>query len=405
MIVAGIMSGTSLDGIDVALVDIRGRRFTVHKFWTVPYPAKVRKAILAAGGAADLARLHFLLGELYAEAVRQGGVRPDLVACHGQTIHHEGEPLKFLGRRVASTLQIGEASVVAERLGVPVVSDFRPADIAAGGQGAPLVPFVDYLLFRHRRRGRVALNIGGIANVTAIPPGASPAEVIAFDTGPGNMVIDALVERYTGGKMHYDKDGRLAARGRIHLGLLEELLADAYYRRHPPKSAGREQYGAAFVARLVKSRLPAPDLVATATALTAAAVAEGVRRFVPFRPDDLIVSGGGARNPEIMGHLAAFFPGTEVATSSDFGIDVDAKEAIAFAVLGYETWRGRTSNLPAATGARHPVVLGKITAAGGGRPGRCQGRAPVSGGGAAPRPSHPDSRAGHSKRNAWTRAR
>jgi anhydro-N-acetylmuramic acid kinase len=205
--------------------------------------------------------------------------------------------------------------------------------------------------------------------------------------------------------MHYDKDGRLAARGRIHLGLLEELLADAYYRRHPPKSAGREQYGAAFVARLVKSRLPAPDLVATATALTAAAVAEGVRRFVPFRPDDLIVSGGGARNPEIMGHLAAFFPGTEVATSSDFGIDVDAKEAIAFAVLGYETWRGRTSNLPAATGARHPVVLGKITAAGGGRPGRCQGRAPVSGGGAAPRPSHPDSRAGHSKRNAWPRAR
>jgi anhydro-N-acetylmuramic acid kinase len=361
MIVAGVMSGTSLDGIDVALVDISGRRFTVKKFWTVPYPAKVRQAIIEAASPADVARLHFLLGELYAEAVRRGGARPDLVACHGQTIHHEGAPAAFLGRRIASTLQIGEASVIAERLGVPVVSDFRPADIAAGGQGAPLVPFVDYLLFLHPRRGRVALNIGGIANITAIPPGGPPEQVIAFDTGPGNMVIDALVARCTGGKRRYDRDGRLAARGQIHLRLLEDLLSDAYYRKRPPKSAGREQYGDAFVRRLLKSRLPMPDLVATATALTAAAVAVGVRRFVSFPPDDLIVSGGGARNPEIMGHLEAFFPGASVAASTAFGVDPGAKEAVAFALLGYQTWRGRPSNLPSATGARHPAVLGKIT--------------------------------------------
>jgi anhydro-N-acetylmuramic acid kinase len=361
MVVAGIMSGTSLDGIDVALVDVRGRGFTVKGFWTVPYPAKVRQAILRASSAAEIARLHFLLGELYAKAVEKGKVRPDLVACHGQTIHHEGDPAPYLGHRVSSTLQIGEAAVIAERLGVPVVSDFRPRDIAAGGRGAPLVPFVDYLLFRHRRRGRVALNIGGIANITAIPPASTPDQVIAFDTGPGNMVIDALASEHTRAKLPYDKDGRLAARGRIDQALLGELLSEPYYRRRPPKTAGREQYGRAFVEKLLATRLPLLDLIATATALTAASVALAIDRFVPMPVDELIVSGGGARNPEIMKHLAALLPGIAIATSSDFGIDSDAKEAIAFALLGYETWRGRPSNLPSATGARHPVILGKIT--------------------------------------------
>jgi anhydro-N-acetylmuramic acid kinase len=361
MVVAGIMSGTSLDGIDVALVDVRGRSFAVKGFWTVPYPAKVRQAILSAASAAEIARLHFLLGELYAKAVEKGKVRPDLVACHGQTIHHEGDPVPYLGHRVSSTLQIGEAAVIAERLGVPVVSDFRPRDIAAGGRGAPLVPFVDYLLFRHRRRGRVALNIGGIANITAIPPACTPEQVIAFDTGPGNMVIDALASEHTRGKLQYDKGGRLAARGRIDEALLGELLSEPYYRRRPPKTAGREQYGREFVEKLLATKLPLPDLIATATALTAASVALAIDRFVPMPVDELIVSGGGARNPEIMKHLAALLPGVAVATSSDFGIDADAKEAIAFALLGYETWRGRPSNLPSATGARHPVILGKIT--------------------------------------------
>jgi anhydro-N-acetylmuramic acid kinase len=361
VIVAGIMSGTSLDGIDVAIVDIRGKRISVEAFHTTPYPAKVRQAILAASSVADIARLHFLLGELYADAVLKCKPRPELIACHGQTIHHEGEAVSYLGRKIASTLQIGEAAVIAERTGIPVVSDFRPRDIAAGGQGAPLVPFVDYLLFRHRRLGRVALNIGGIANITAIPGGATPEEVVAFDTGPGNMVIDALVWEHTKGKSKFDRDGRLAAKGHVNKMLLDKLLTGSYYRKRPPKTAGREQYGRKYVERLLATRLTMLDLIATATALTAATVALAIERFVPMRVDELIVSGGGARNPRIMNHLAAFLPGVAIATSSDFGIDIDAKEAIAFAILGYQTWHGRPANLPSATGARRAVVLGKIT--------------------------------------------
>jgi anhydro-N-acetylmuramic acid kinase len=251
--------------------------------------------------------------------------------------------------------------VIAERTGIPVVSDFRPRDIAAGGHGAPLVPFVDYLLFRHRRLGRVALNIGGIANITAIPGGATADQVVAFDTGPGNMVIDALVSEYTKGKLKFDRDGRLAAKGHVDKRLLDKLLAGSYYRKHPPKTAGREQYGREYVEKLLATGLLALDLIATATALTAATVALAIERFAPMRVDELIVSGGGARNPRIMDHLAAFLPSVAIATSSDFGIDIDAKEAIAFAILGYQTWRRRASNLPSATGARRAVVLGKIT--------------------------------------------
>jgi anhydro-N-acetylmuramic acid kinase len=363
MIVAGIMSGTSLDGIDVALVDVRDRGFSVKAFWTVPYPAKMRQAILNASTVPEAARLHFLLGELYAKAVLKGKVRPELIACHGQTIHHESDPVSYLGHKVASTLQIGAAAVIAERTGLPVVSDFRPRDIAAGGRGAPLVPFVDYRLFRHAHRGRVALNVGGIANITAIPPGATPEQVIAFDTGPGNMVIDALAADYTGGKQDYDKNGQLAARGQVDRRLLASLLRDAYYRKRPPKNAGREQCGRPFVERLRAAGLPVLDLIATATALTSSTIAIGIRRIVRCPVDELIVSGGGAKNSEIMKHLAALLPGVAVATSSDFGIDIDAKEAIAFAILGYETWRGRPSNLPSATGARRPVILGNITPA------------------------------------------
>ncbi len=377
MRVAGLMSGTSLDGIDVAVVEIEGRGWSKQirtlTFRSVPYPEKVRRAILAVSNCpthtAAIARLHFLLGELYAEALlatlRRAGIPREsvaLIGSHGQTIYHEGAPVKFLGRRVASTLQIGEAAVLAERTGIPVVADFRPRDIAAGGCGAPLVPYVDYLLLRHRKLGRVALNIGGIANLTAIPPGASPEEVIAFDTGPGNMVVNALAELHTRGRWKYDRDGRLASRGRVDRALLDRLLAAPYYRRPPPKTAGREQYGREFVARLLATGARLPDLIATATALTAAAVAVGIERFVRprMRVDELIVSGGGAHNPRILAQLAGFLPGVAVATSDHFGLDVDAKEAVAFAVLAYETWRRRPANLPSATGARRAVVLGKI---------------------------------------------
>jgi anhydro-N-acetylmuramic acid kinase len=366
------MSGTSLDGIDVAIVDIEGRRIQPVAFRSTPYPDAVRKAILGVSNAktatAQIARLHFLLGDLYATAVQttmgRNRVRDvELIGCHGQTIYHQGERERFLGKPVAATLQIGEAAVIAERLGVPVVSDFRTRDMAAGGKGAPLVPYVDYLLFRHARRGRVALNIGGIANVTAIPHGAKQDEVFAFDTGPGNMVIDALVAEFTKGRWHFDRGGRIAAHGKVDRALLDKLLAGRYYGQRPPKTAGREQYGVEFVAKLKRTRLPGRDLIATATALTAAAIASGIERFVrpKMRVDDMIVSGGGVHNMTLMAYLQAFLPDIRIATSDECGINADAKEAVAFAVLAYETWRGRAGNLPPATGAGRPVTLGKIT--------------------------------------------
>jgi len=384
MRVAGVMSGTSLDGIDVAVVEISGRRVETIGFLCTPYSEPVRSAILGVSDSASISRLNFQLGELYARAVlrairRYGPV--ELIGCHGQTIYHEGG---------AHTLQIGEPAILAERTGVPVVSSFRARDIAAGGQGAPLVPYVDYLLFRHPKRTRIALNIGGIANITVIPAGAAPGDVVAFDTGPGNMVIDALAREMG---LPCDRGGKIAASGRVDVALLDELLADPYYRRPPPKSAGREQYGAAFVARLKNSGLPMPDLIATATVLTAATVAQAllpaVSALVPTccaaakrrearngsanrksrrgtqecvrHGTDLIVSGGGVHNPQILAHLAGFLPGIAISTSTDHGINADAKEAIAFAVLAHQTWRKRPSNLPSATGARHAVVLGGIT--------------------------------------------
>ena len=362
MRVAGVMSGTSLDGIDVAIVEIRGRggnqQVETIGFTSTPYPATVRAAILGVSNCpthtAAISRLNFQLAELYARAVltavkRYGPV--DLIGCHGQTIFHEGR---------SNTLQIGEPAVLAERTGVPVISNFRSRDIAAGGQGAPLVPFVDYLLFRHARRTRVALNIGGIANITVIPAGCAPEDVVAFDTGPGNMVIDALALEFSGGKLKCDRGGRIAASGNVNRALLNKLLSDDYYRRKPPKSAGREQYGVEFIARLRKSGAALRDLIATATVLTAATIAGAVHRVVRGTAD-LIVSGGGTHNPQIMAHLAGFLPGISISTSTDHGINADAKEAIAFAVLAHETWRRRPSNLPSATGAERAVVLGCVT--------------------------------------------
>jgi anhydro-N-acetylmuramic acid kinase len=358
MRVAGIMSGTSLDGIDVAIVEIRGRRVDTIGFTSTPYPAAVRAGILSVSNCpthtAILSRLNFQLGELYARALlaavkRYGPV--ELIGCHGQTVFHEGR---------CNTLQLGEPAVLAERAGIPVVCNFRARDIAAGGEGAPLVPFVDYLLFRHPRRTRVALNIGGIANITVIPAGCAPRDVVAFDTGAGNMVIDALAREFSGGKLNYDRGGRIAASGNVNRALLDSLLRDAYYRRQPPKSAGREQYGVEFVARLRKSGAPLRDLLATATVLTAATIAMAVERTVAG-PTDLIASGGGTHNPQIMAHLAGFLPGVDLSTSTDHGIDADAKEAIAFAVLAHETWRRKPANLPSATGAKRAVVLGSIT--------------------------------------------
>jgi anhydro-N-acetylmuramic acid kinase len=361
MRVAGIMSGTSLDGIDTAIVDISRKRVTTIAHHTVPYPEATRRRILDVSNTqcttAQISRLNFELGELYAKAVKKTcdlrGVplaSIQLIGCHGQTIFHEG----------SNTLQIGEASVIAERLGIPVVSDFRTRDIAAGGHGAPLVPFADYLLFRSRKLNRVALNIGGIANITVLPADADPDQVIAFDTGPGNMIVDQLVERLTGGSRRFDRDGTIANRGHVNRKLLDSLLAAAYFKARPPKTAGREQYGREFVAQLVATRLPLEDLISTATAFTAATIAAGIERFA-VGTNEVIAAGGGIHNRQLMAQLAAFLPGIRVTTTAEFGIDPDAKEAIAFAILAHRTWFGRSGNLPSATGAKHAVVLGKLT--------------------------------------------
>lgn len=358
MRVAGLMSGTSLDGIDVAVVNIRGRKFDVVSYKSFAYPGEMREKLLNVSNCethtAQISRLNFLLPELYARAVRRCGVpleTIELIGCHGQTIFH--------GRN--STLQIGDGSVLAELTGVPVVSDFRPRDMAAGGRGAPLVPFLDYRLYRHPKLGRVAVNIGGIANITAIPPNARADKVLAFDTGPGNMVVDQLIAIHTNGAQKFDRGGALAARGQLKERLLDDLLRAPFFRQRPPKAVGREQYGREFVTDLVKTGVPLPDLITTATAFTAAAIASGIRRFVKHPVDELIVSGGGVHNRTLMRYLQTFVPAARQRISDEFGINSDAKEAICFAVLAYETWNRRPSNLPSATGAKRPAVLGKIS--------------------------------------------
>ncbi len=329
------MSGTSLDGIDIAIVEIRGTRIETIAFRSTPYPKSVRQALLNLSDVAEVSRLNFLLGELYAKAILAMREPVDLIGMHGQTIYHQG------GRH---TLQIGEAAVVAERTGVSVISNFREADIAAGGQGAPLVPFVDCLLFGNSKKRRVALNIGGIANLTVLP------EAVAFDTGPGNMVIDALVSHMTKGRQTFDRDGRIARGGTVRWEVLTRLLANPYFRRRPPKSCGREQFGREFSQDLIATGLPPADLIATATELTVRTIAGAAGS------GEVIASGGGVHNTWLMERLGSLVP---IRSSADFGVDPDAKEAIAFAVLAYRNAMRRPGNLPSATGARHPVVLGK----------------------------------------------
>lgn len=382
MIVAGVMSGTSADGIDVALVRISPPRdgkaawphFALLAHAAYPYPERVRMAVLGAMNApaasvAELARLNILLGELYAEAVLATAQRfalgPELVGCHGQTIFHQGAPQRFLGRKLAATWQTGEGAVIAERVGVPVVSDFRQADMAAGGHGAPLVPFLDFLVYRHTKLGRVVQNIGGIANLTAIPAGASPRDVIAFDTGPGNMVMDALADKLY--HRPYDRDGRMAATGQVLEEVLRAELTNSFFRQAPPKTAGREQFGREYAERFLQAcgGTSKADALATATALTARSIAGAVRRFVLKKGTfhELIVAGGGAKNPTLMGMLANELKRLkiELRSSEEFGIPSEAKEAVAFALLAFQTWHRKPSNLPSATGASRPVVLGKVS--------------------------------------------
>jgi len=378
----GIMSGTSADGIDVALVRVAGRKASLENFAAFPFPARVQKAILKLGeGRAvttgEISQLNFLLGELFASAAlaackkfRVAPARIAVIGSHGQTVFHQGTPAAFNGRRIASTLQIGEPSVIAARTGITTVGDFRPADMAAGGQGAPLVPFVDFLVYRHPLIGRVALNIGGIANVTVIPAGATLADVFAFDTGPGNMVIDALVRHFTRGRKGFDRNAEMAAKGKLLPGLLRTLLRDKYFSKQPPKTAGREQYGERYLRTLLSnreaSRANPEDVIRTATILTALSILDAFHHFIApnAKIGELVVSGGGAHNPLLIAQLESGLEGVRVREAGELGVPGDAKEAFAFAVLACETLRRRPANVPGATGAKRAVVLGKVCYAG-----------------------------------------
>jgi anhydro-N-acetylmuramic acid kinase len=433
MLVLGLMSGTSADAIDVALAHISGAPPRLNakllNHTSINFPPKLRKEILRVAeqqpiSSGDVSQLNFRLGEVFAEAALTGcrrfriaPKRIALIGSHGQTIFHQGQPVPYFGGKTASTLQIGEASIIAARTGITTVADFRPADIAQGGQGAPLVPYADYVLYRHEKLGRVSLNLGGIANITVIPASAKPAQILAFDTGPANMLIDALVAHFTRGRQHFDRNASLAQQGRSIPALIDALMRDPYLKLAPPKSTGREYYGRSYLQKLLalgKRHDAKPnDLIRAATIFTALSIVDALNRYVlpKTKIHQLIVSGGGAQNPLIFAQLSAalsvsahpevvgarfsasqprltginpvgaqhaapllgkastsrkpgFFRSSnqiQILPSSNLGVPEDAKEAFAFALLAYETFHQRPSNIPSATGARRPTILGKIS--------------------------------------------
>ena len=383
MLVAGLMSGTSADGLDIAIVRITPNplKLKLLSHDSYAYPKPLRAAVLNAmdsqsTSAAELARLHWRLGEFAAESLSQTIAKqkqkPQLAGTHGQTIYHQSTAKPYLGKDLRCTWQLGEPSLIAARNHIPVVSDFRPADMAAGGQGAPLVPMLDYTLFAHKRDNRILLNLGGIANLTAIPANSAQEKLIAFDTGPANMVIDALMQRLY--SKPFDRNGAIAKRGTPLQSVLNTLLEDPYYAAPPPKSTGREQYGEAFVTRLLKlcGKARPEDIISTATALTAQTIYTAYQRHVwphlaitaPLaRATDLIAAGGGTQNQTLMRMLSTLFEplGIRVTTTDTHSLPSQAKEAAAFALLAYLTWHNQPGNIPAATGAIHPAILGKIT--------------------------------------------
>ena len=374
------MSGTSADGIDVAIVDITPHRRKIVAYAMFPYPAAIHKAVLSLcdpqhSHVDDICHYNFLLGRLFAEALIKTCQKNriplksiDTIGSHGQTIFHIPSGRKYRGEPIRSTLQIGEPSVIAEMTGITTVADFRPRDIACGGQGAPLVPFADYILFQHKRYHRALQNIGGISNVTFLPAGGQTKDIIAFDCGPGNMVIDAIVAMITKGKQNYDRNGAIGLRGQVSDKLLEKFVRHPFFRRRPPKTTGREAFGQdysqTFYQAGVSMRLNPADIVATATSLTATTIADAYRQFLPAIPDQIILCGGGAKNRCLVKMLGEKMGGSKLMTTSDFGIDSDAKEAVSFAILAWAAIQGISNNVPSATGALRPAVLGKIVLAG-----------------------------------------
>lgn len=374
--VAGLMSGTSADGVDAAIVDIKGRAVKTIAFGTAAYTPALRREVLElcrveSSSVERICHYNYVLGEVFADSLlkvcENSNVRPqsiDLIGSHGQTIYHNPKGGRYRGRKVGSTLQIAEPSVIAERTGITTVADFRCRDIAAHGQGAPLVPYADYFLFRHRRLSRAIQNIGGIANVTYLPPGCSRDDVVAFDSGPGNMVIDAVAELATAGRLRYDRGGAMAVRGTVDQALLTEMLRHRYLRRRPPKSTGREEFGQDFSEDFYKkarARSVKPEgMLATVTAFTARTIASAYSKYLPDMPDEVILCGGGAHNRTLVEMLKQELQGVRITSTNEFGIDVDAREAVSFAILALATLKGRAGNMPSVTGAERQVILGKI---------------------------------------------
>lgn len=379
-LVAGLMSGTSGDGVDCAVIHARGSGsllgVEVLSFVSLPYPAPVRKAVLEnserdTSSVEAISQLNFRLAYEFEKCVRAAceaaGIAQralELVGSHGQTIHHLPDAVEFAGAATRSTLQVGDPSVLANLLGVPVVGDFRVADMALGGQGAPLVPYGDYVLFRHNEEDRILLNVGGIANITILEAGTSPEAVIAFDTGPGNMLIDGVVQKRFG--RPFDEGGALGAKGRVHTELLDLMLEDEYYKRRPPKSTGRERFGSAYLDALLLRAdsldCSDADTVATATELTARTIVDAIRKFTSFAGSgfQLVVGGGGSHNSLLMSRLASHLPQATVMKTDELGIMADAREAVCFAVIAHETLNQHPASIAAVTGARHSAILGKI---------------------------------------------
>ncbi len=376
MRVAGLMSGTSVDGVDVAVVDITKQKVNLLAFDVFPYPNALRREILSLCSPEtalldNICHYNFVLGEVFADAIvklcNKSGIplnSIDLVGSHGQTIYHNPQGKRYGKTTIRSTLQIGEPSVIAHRTGITTVADFRPRDMAAGGEGAPLVPYADYILFGRNRSSRAVQNIGGIANVTFLPRGCKPDDIVAFDTGPGNMVIDGITRLISGNRRCFDSGGKMAAQGTVNKKLLNEMLRHPFLKRRPPKSTGREEFGISFANKIYKQAadkgIADTDIVATVTAFTARSITRAYHEFLSAIPDEVILCGGGSRNNTLVEMLQSELPDAKMLSTDDFGISVDAKEAVSFAILAWATINELTNNVPRVTGAERPVVLGKI---------------------------------------------
>ena len=377
----GLMSGTSVDGIDAALVRIKGSnidsKVELLGFDSYAFPEGMRERIFSlfedeSSSSKDICHMNFLLGELFAQAAQKIADQcnidikeVDIIGSHGQTIYHIPECVEDYGYQIRSTLQIGEGAVIADRTGVVTVSDFRVMDMAAGGGGAPLVPYTEYLLYRSDEECVALQNIGGIGNITVIPKKGTEHDMIAFDTGPGNMIIDFMVSFITNGEQNYDNHGAMGQQGIVNIEILEELMLDSYFEMKPPKTTGREYFGKTFSRQLFdkckKLGMADNDIVATATMFTAKSIADACKRFIPYNITRLVVGGGGSYNATLMGFLANELPSTVVCVQEDLGFSSDAKEAIAFAVLANETISFHPNNSPSATGAKRKKILGKIS--------------------------------------------